>query len=49
MALQPPVTLKDILEINRERIHYWLVDNPSVLEDLDTPEDYQRFNPSGRS
>lgn len=43
IALQPPATLRDILEIHRQRIHYWLTDSPSILQDLDTPEDYQRY------
>jgi molybdenum cofactor cytidylyltransferase len=45
LALQPPATLRDILEIHKEQIHYWVVDSPSVLQDLDTPDEYQRFKP----
>jgi molybdenum cofactor cytidylyltransferase len=44
-SLQPPATLRDILEIHKEQIHYWVVDSPSVLQDLDTPDDYQRSHP----
>jgi molybdenum cofactor cytidylyltransferase len=45
LALQPPVTLKDILESHKEQIHYWVVDSPSVIQDLDTPDEYQRYQP----
>ncbi len=44
-ALQPPATLRDILELHKGQTHYWVVDSPSVLQDLDTPDDYQRFHP----
>lgn len=35
-------TLRDILRDHRERVLYLPVDTPTVLADLDTPEDYAR-------
>jgi len=34
---------RDFLNTHRERIEYTNVDDPGVLADLDTPEDYQRW------
>jgi molybdenum cofactor cytidylyltransferase len=33
-------TLRDVMALHRERTHYLDVDTPTVLADLDTPEDY---------
>jgi molybdenum cofactor cytidylyltransferase len=38
-------TMRDFIEHNRQRIDYVNVDTPSVLQDLDTPEDYERHKP----
>ncbi len=35
-------TLRDIMAAHRDRTRYLVVDTPSVLADLDTPEDYER-------
>jgi molybdenum cofactor cytidylyltransferase len=45
LALQSPQTLRDFLRAKSEQIHYLEVDSSSILQDLDTPEDYQRFRP----
>jgi molybdenum cofactor cytidylyltransferase len=45
LALKPPKSLRDFLKRHAEEIHYVSVDTPSVLADLDTPEDYQRSHP----
>jgi molybdenum cofactor cytidylyltransferase len=45
MALNPPQTLRDFLAANARIIHYLLVDRASVLQDLDTPEDYEKQAP----
>jgi molybdenum cofactor cytidylyltransferase len=45
LALKPPENLRDFLRAKTEQIHYLEVDSPSILQDLDTPEDYQRFRP----
>ena len=43
--LQPPLTLRDFFKQYTDQINYVLVDTPTILEDLDTPEDYQRYRP----
>ena len=45
LALKPPESLRDFLNRHADKIHYVIVDTPSVLADLDTPEDYQRSHP----
>lgn len=35
-------TMRDFLNQNQERIQYLTVETPSILADLDTPEDYRR-------
>ncbi len=42
-------TLRDVLNAHRERIRYIAVDTPTVLADLDTPEDYEGSKPTGKS
>lgn len=44
-AFQPPATMRLFMRQFADEIHYVNVDSPSILQDLDTPEDYQRFNP----
>jgi molybdenum cofactor cytidylyltransferase len=39
-------TLRDFLNSYADQIEYLSVDTPSVLHDLDTPEDYQRERPA---
>ncbi len=46
LALHAPETLRDYLNAAASRIHYLEVDTPSVLMDLDTPEDYQMQKPA---
>jgi molybdenum cofactor cytidylyltransferase len=43
LALKEPETLRDFLKNHEKDIHYTLVDDPDILSDLDTPEDYQRL------
>ncbi len=45
LALSPPQTLRDLLLAQADRIHYVTVDTPTILQDVDTPEDYQKFRP----
>jgi molybdenum cofactor cytidylyltransferase len=45
IALKPDKTLRDFLQENRDLIHYFFVDTPTILEDLDTPEDYLKYKP----
>lgn len=42
-ALQPSQTPRTFLDAHASEIHYVNMDTPTVLEDLDTPEDYQRL------
>ena len=42
MDMKHPQTPRDFLIQHAARIQYVEVDNTSILDDLDTPEDYQR-------
>ncbi len=44
--LTPRRTLRDLLNTYADQIDYLNVDSPSVLRDLDTPEDYRRQRPA---
>jgi molybdenum cofactor cytidylyltransferase len=44
-SLHSPDTLRDFINHNAERIHYLNVKSPSVLKDLDTPDDYEHERP----
>lgn len=44
MELRPPQTLKDFLAKHADQITYLPTDSASVLQDLDTPEDYARYS-----
>ncbi len=43
--LEPGKTMRDVINQYSEQIQYLDVNTPSVLRDLDTPEDYQRERP----
>jgi molybdenum cofactor cytidylyltransferase len=45
LSLAPEETLRDFLNQNNDRIRYIEVNSPSILMDLDTPDDYRRFYP----
>lgn len=45
LALQPPATPRDFLNGHAAQIRYIDMDSPTILSDLDTPEDYQKFRP----
>ena len=45
-ALKSNQTMRDFLKDHQQLIHYFPVDNPSILQDLDTPEDYERYKPT---
>jgi molybdenum cofactor cytidylyltransferase len=45
LALRPPETPRDFLNRHAAHIQYVNVDTPTVLADLDTPEDYQNSHP----
>ncbi len=48
-ALRAPSTLRDFLQQHAGLIRYLVVDTESVLQDLDTPQDYDRFRPASKS
>lgn len=43
LSLQPPQTLRHFVQKHNDTILYAVVDNPSILDDMDTPEDYERL------
>jgi len=45
LEMKPPRTPRDFLKKYARKIHYVNVDTPSVIEDLDTPEDYLKYKP----
>jgi molybdenum cofactor cytidylyltransferase len=45
LALSPPKTLRDFMAENADQTYYLVVDRASILQDLDTPEDYERQAP----
>jgi molybdenum cofactor cytidylyltransferase len=45
LKMTPPMTLRDFLNMNNKQIDYLVVDNQSVVQDLDTPDDYLRYKP----
>ncbi len=47
LGLRDPLTLRDFLNRDPTRIHYINVDTPSIIQDLDTPEDYRKQRPAG--
>lgn len=45
LELKPPESARDFLNRHPGEIHYVNVEMPSILTDLDTPEDYQKAHP----
>jgi len=45
LGLETPNTLRNFLLKHKDRIDYVEVDNPSILQDLDTPSDYNLYQP----
>ena len=45
LALELPLTLRDFLRDHSAEIHYLTMDTPSILEDLDTPDEYRKYRP----
>jgi molybdenum cofactor cytidylyltransferase len=45
LALKPSETLRDFLNGHADEIQYVNMDTPTVLADLDTPEDYEKSRP----
>lgn len=45
LDLEPPHTLRNFLYVNHDVIDYINIDTPSVLQDLDTQNDYSLYKP----
>jgi CTP:molybdopterin cytidylyltransferase MocA len=45
LELKPPQTLRDFMRANSDHILYHVVNTSSILQDLDTPEDYAEQKP----
>jgi molybdenum cofactor cytidylyltransferase len=45
LKLKSPISPRDFLNEHQAEIHYVNVDDPGILADLDTPEDYLKFKP----
>ncbi len=45
LAMRSPASLRDFLNNHADEIHYVAVNSDSILQDLDTPEDYLKFKP----
>jgi molybdenum cofactor cytidylyltransferase len=43
IALKTPLTARDFLNEHAAQIRYVEIDTPDIIEDLDTPQDYQKF------
>lgn len=45
LALKPPDSPRDFLNKHAGEIHYVNIDTPTILADLDTPDDYRKSRP----
>jgi molybdenum cofactor cytidylyltransferase len=45
IAMPPGETMRDFLRRHADEIDYLNVETPSVIQDLDTPEDYAQSRP----
>jgi len=45
LRMRSPKSLRDFLKRHTDEIHYVEINNESILQDLDTPEDYLKFKP----
>ncbi len=45
LEIKPPETLRSFLQANHEKITYVVVDTPTIIWDIDTPEDYEKRKP----
>lgn len=43
LRLEPPQSPRDFLNAHRAGIHYVNMDDPNILADLDTPEEYRKW------
>jgi len=45
LDMKPPQTPRDFLQTHADEIKYVQMETPSIIEDLDTPQDYMKFRP----
>jgi CTP:molybdopterin cytidylyltransferase MocA len=45
LALEPPATAKDVVNRHADRAVYLDLEDPGVLRDIDTPDDYRTLDP----
>ncbi|MDP1545484.1 MAG: nucleotidyltransferase family protein [Anaerolineales bacterium] len=45
LLMHEPETMRDFLNRHKDKIHYLNRDTPSILQDVDTPEDYLKYKP----
>jgi molybdenum cofactor cytidylyltransferase len=45
LEMRPPLTPRDFLNARSGIIHYVEVNTPSIVEDIDNPEEYVKFKP----
>lgn len=43
--IKPPDTMRDFFRNYHELIKYVSIDDPAIIQDMDTPDDYQRLRP----
>jgi hypothetical protein len=46
LTLQPSATMRQFLDKHGAQIHYLNLNTPSILQDLDTPQDYRYYQPN---
>ena len=49
LNMQPPESAREFLDRHAKDIHYLQFETPTVLQDLDTPEDYLKSQPGNSS
>jgi len=47
ISMKQDQTPRDFLNTHREEIHYINIETPTILADLDTPEDYRAARATG--
>lgn len=45
LQMRPPESPREFLNHHEKDIHYVTIDSPSILQDLDTPDDYIKYRP----
>lgn len=48
LQMRSPKTMRDFLNLHASEIHYVELNTSTILQDLDTPEDYLKSKPEGR-